>query len=154
MDLLPTETALSQARGVAGLDAVRSELANWRFFHGFRTDPDSPLRRPDPALTAPILAPYGSNLTPVLASRRHIRADTVDLDEAIDQAFPGARLHVPPPEDFATFAMAFPETPKRPFWAHELSDGTLQFLALAGALLAYRLPPFIALNEPETSLHP
>ena len=23
-----------------------------------------------------------------------------------------------------------------------------------GALLAYRLPPFIALNEPETSLHP
>jgi len=23
-----------------------------------------------------------------------------------------------------------------------------------GALLSYRLPPFIALNEPETSLHP
>jgi len=30
----------------------------------------------------------------------------------------------------------------------------LQFLALMGALLAYRLPPLIALNEPETSLHP
>ena len=30
----------------------------------------------------------------------------------------------------------------------------MRFLALAGALLAYRLPPFIALNEPETSLHP
>ena len=27
-------------------------------------------------------------------------------------------------------------------------------LALAGALLAYRLPAFIALNEPEASLHP
>lgn len=25
---------------------------------------------------------------------------------------------------------------------------------MAGALLAYRLPPFIALNEPEASLHP
>ena len=30
----------------------------------------------------------------------------------------------------------------------------LHLLALAGALLAYRLPPFIALNEPEASLHP
>lgn len=154
MDLLQTETALSQASGIAGLDAVRTELGNWRFYHGFRTDPDSLLRRPAPALTAPMLAPDGSNLAAVLATLRHIRADTADLDEAIDQAFPGARLHVPRPEDFATFAMEFPETPKRPFWAHELSDGTLQFLALAGALLAYRLPPFIALNEPETSLHP
>jgi predicted ATPase len=40
------------------------------------------------------------------------------------------------------------------FEAAELSDGTLRYLALAGALLAYRLPGFIALNEPETSLHP
>ena len=50
--------------------------------------------------------------------------------------------------------MSFPEFPHRVFSAQELSDGTLRFLALTGALLAYRLPPFIALNEPETSLHP
>ncbi len=50
--------------------------------------------------------------------------------------------------------MRYAEMPKRVFQAHELSDGTLQFLALAGALLSYRLPPFIALNEPENSLHP
>jgi predicted ATPase len=30
----------------------------------------------------------------------------------------------------------------------------MRFLALAGALLSYRKPRFIALNEPETSLHP
>jgi predicted ATPase len=29
--------------------------------------------------------------------------------------------------------------------AAELSDGTLRYLALAGALLAYRLPAFVAL---------
>ena len=40
------------------------------------------------------------------------------------------------------------------FEANELSDGTLRYLALAGALLGYRLPGFIALNEPEASLHP
>jgi len=50
--------------------------------------------------------------------------------------------------------MVFPDYPKRIFEASELSDGTLRFLALAGALLAYRLPPFVALNEPEASLHP
>jgi hypothetical protein len=41
-----------------------------------------------------------------------------------------------------------------PFNAQERSDGTLRFLALAGALLAYRLPPFMALNAPEASLPP
>src|ERR1700749_2737985 len=50
--------------------------------------------------------------------------------------------------------MSFPEFRRRVFEAPQLSDGTLRFLALAGALLAYRLPPFIALNEPEASLHP
>ena len=42
----------------------------------------------------------------------------------------------------------------RTFAASELSDGTLRYLALTGALMAYRLPPFIALNEPGASLHP
>ena len=41
-----------------------------------------------------------------------------------------------------------------PFAAKELSDGTLRYLCLIGALLSYRSPPFIALNEPEASLHP
>jgi len=43
---------------------------------------------------------------------------------------------------------------RREFEPHELSDGTLRFLGLAGALLAYHHPPLIALNEPEASLHP
>lgn len=50
--------------------------------------------------------------------------------------------------------MTFSEHPKRVFEAGELSDGTLRYLALMGALLAYRLPPLVALNEPEASLHP
>jgi predicted ATPase len=152
---LASETALSTIRsGYPELSVVRQELANWRFFHGFRTDIDSPLRRPARAITSPMLLSSGANLASVFATLRHIRGDSVDLDSAIDAAFPGAELVVPMPEDKAQFGMVFPETPKRTFLAHELSDGTLQFLALMGALLSYRLPPFIALNEPETSLHP
>lgn len=152
---LASETALSTLRGgYPEIAVVRQELSNWRFFHGFRTDPDSALRRPSRAITSPMLGSSGSNLASVLATLRHVRGETVDLDATIGAAFPGAELVVPPPDEFARFGMIFPETPKRTFWAHELSDGTLQFLALMGALLSYRLPPFIALNEPEASLHP
>jgi len=41
----------------------------------------------------------------------------------------------------------------RPLEAAELSDGTLRYLCLVAALLSPRTPPFLALNEPETSLH-
>lgn len=154
-ELLASETALSGLRGgYPEIAAVRHAISGWRFYHGFRTDPDSPLRRPAMAITSPTLDADGSNLAAVFATIRYIREETVDLDEAIDRAFPGARLNVPRPETDTQFSMTFPDMPKRAFGAHEISDGTLHFLALAGALLAYRLPRFIALNEPETSLHP
>lgn len=153
--LLASETALSSLRGtLPELDAVRHLLASWRFYHGFRTDQASPLRQPSLAVTAPMLDADGGNLGGVLATLKHIRGDTVDLAGAINQAFPGARLTIPPPVKDASFAMIFPDVPHRPFGPSELSDGTLQFIALLGALLAYRPPPFIALNEPEASLHP
>jgi predicted ATPase len=42
----------------------------------------------------------------------------------------------------------------RPLEAHELSDGTLRYLCLVAALLSPRPPQLLALDEPETSLHP
>jgi predicted ATPase len=42
----------------------------------------------------------------------------------------------------------------RPLDGRELSDGTLRYLCLLAALLSPRPPPLMALNEPETSLHP
>ena len=60
--LLSTETALASIGNAPAVEAVRLALRNWRFYHGFRTDPDSPLRRPAPAVTAPMLSSDGSNL--------------------------------------------------------------------------------------------
>lgn len=157
LDLLPSETMLGRLEDpsrYALLDQVRRTLLSWRFYHDLRTDAGSPLRRPRVAVATPTLASDGSDLAAVFATLAHIRGDTRDLDKLISQTFPGARLVVPPPERTASFGMILPDFPKRVFEAAELSDGTLKFLALAGALLAYRLPPFIALNEPESSLHP
>ncbi|MCJ2137584.1 AAA family ATPase [Methylobacterium sp. J-026] len=156
-DLLPTETVLGSVLDAAGhpeVALVRQALTAWRFHHTFRSDAESPLRRPCLAVTTPTLASDGSDLAAVFATLVHIRQDTVELDRAVDGAFPGARLVVPEPDREARFGLSVPDFPGRVFTAPELSDGTLRYFALAGALLGYRLPPFIALNEPETSLHP
>jgi predicted ATPase len=89
----------------------------------------------------------------VLATLFVIREDTTDLAAAIDDAFPGARLSASDEGSLCRFEMRFPDMP-RPFAMHELSDGTLKYLCLLGALMGYRLPSLIALNEPEASLHP
>lgn len=156
-DLLASETALGsfeEPQRFPDIHAIRQLMLDWRFYHDLRTDSASPLRQPCLAIATPTMASDGSNLAAVLATLVHIRIDTVDLDRAIEDAFPGARLEVPLPGQAATFGMVFPDHPKRVFEARELSDGTLRYLALAGALLSLRLPSFIALNEPESSLHP
>ena len=154
---LTSETAIALL-GDAGhypeIGTFRRAIDGWRFFHGFRTDRDSPLRSPCLAVTATMLDEDGSNLAAVFATLKHTRQDTVDLDRAVADAFGGARLVVPDPREFAEFSLVFPDFPQRQFSPRELSDGQMRFLALAGALLSYRRPRFIALNEPETSLHP
>jgi predicted ATPase len=156
-ELLASETALGALQDPArfpDLDVVRRTMLDWKFYHDFRSDRASPLRQPCLAVTTPTLASDGSDLAAVFATLVHIREDTAELDRAVDDAFPGAHLVVPSPGQTASFGLVLPDYPKRVFDAGELSDGTLRYLAVAGALLGYRLPAFIALNEPETSLHP
>ncbi|MDO1584040.1 AAA family ATPase [Rhizobium oryzicola] len=155
--VLVSETAIS----LLAHEGTAPEIASfcrfvdqWRFFHGFRTDADSPLRRPCLAVTSPLLDEDGANLAAVFATLSVTRGDTVDLDRAVADALGGARLVIPEPDVDASFGLSLPEFEKRVFTARELSDGQLRFLALAGALLSYRQPPLIALNEPESSLHP
>src|SRR5580658_3132033 len=156
-DLMASETALAsiaEPERFADLALIRRTMLDWRFYHVLRTDRDSPLRAPCLAVTSPTLSSNGSNLAAVFATLVHISQDAHHLHRMINDAFRGARLVVPAPDRTASFGMIFPEFGGRVFDAAELSDGTLRYLALAGALLAYRLPPFVALNEPETSLHP
>lgn len=158
VDLLASETALSQVQDPSRypvLDLVRRTLLAWRFYHDLRTDPDAPMRKSCIAVAAPTLASDGANLAAVFGTLASIRQDTVDLDRMIDRAFPGVTLEMASDgRRDVNFALQYPEFPHRLFEASELSDGTLRFLGLAGALMAYRLPPFVALNEPESSLHP
>lgn len=146
---MTSETAISLL-GDAGhypeIGSFRRAVDQWRFFHGFRTDRDSPLRMPCLAITAPLLDESGFNMAAVFATLRHTRQDTVDLDRAIADAFAGAYLDVPEPGQFAEFSLVLPEFPRRPFSPRELSDGQMRFLALAAALLILS-PPAIYCAE-------
>ncbi len=154
---LPSETAIS----MLAHEAAAPEIATfcrfaeqWRFFHGFRTDAESPLRRPCLAVTAPLLDEDGSNLAAVFATISVNRGEMPEIDDIVADALSGAQLVIPDPEQEASIGLSLPDFPKRVFSAREFSDGQLRFLALTGALMSYRLPPLIALNEPEASLHP
>ena len=154
--LLNSETALA-VLGASGrypeAGDLRAAVSGWRFYHGFRTDADSPVRKASLAITSTLLDEDGGNLAAVFATLAHIRQDTVDLDRALADAL-GAKLEVPEPGETATFGLRLPDFSQRLFRPQELSDGQIRFLALAGALMSYRLPGLMALNEPEASLHP
>jgi len=153
--LLASETAVAgfqDAARYAELDLVRRALLDWRFYHAFRTDKASPVRAAALAVTAPTLASGGSNLAACLATVMNIRGEAPAIEAAIGDAFPGARLDAVVEAGRIRLALALGDMP-RPLAIHELSDGTLAYLCLVAALLSYRLPGFIALNEPEASLH-
>ncbi len=154
--VLPSETALGSFLDAASFpetSSVKREMLDWRFYHDFRSDIDSPIRSPSLAVSSPTLLSDGSNLAAVIETLACIRQDTTEINEAVDDAFPGAHLTSWTEDGRCNIAMHLPDMP-RPFAVHELSDGTLRYLCLVGALSGYRLPSFIALNEPEASLHP
>lgn len=156
-ELLPTESVLSQLREphlYPELSALRSEMSQWRFYHHFRTDHESPIRHPQVGVRTPVLSHDGRDLAAALQTIIEIGHEE-ELHEAIRQAFPGAALEIDHDEESGMFAVLL-RMPglKRPLRARELSDGTLRYLCLLAALLSPRPPALLALNEPETSLHP
>jgi predicted ATPase len=156
-ELLPTESVLSQLREphlYPELSALRTEMSRWRFYHHFRTDADSPLRYPQVGVRTPVLSHDGRDLAAALQTINEIGMSE-DLHGAVRQAFPGASLEIEHDEDNGMFAVML-RMPglKRPLRARELSDGTFRYLCLLAALLSPRPPALLALNEPETSLHP
>jgi predicted ATPase len=134
------------------LALVRQVLLDWRFYHHFRVDAGSPLREERLAVRAPVLASDGINLAAALQTIIEIGHGD-DLDAAISAAFPGSSLEIARDGSGRLGVALRQPGAHRPFTARELSDGSLRFLCLAAALLTPRAPVFLALNEPEASLH-
>ena len=158
MALSNSETAVAQIREphlYPELTQLRETMAAWRFYHHFRTDPEAVIRRPQIGSHTPVLSHDGHDLAAALHTIEH-EGDAAELTRAIDMAFPGATLAILADENRARYnvALNMAGVTWRPLEANELSDGTLRYLCLLAALMSPKPAPLIALNEPETSLHP
>jgi predicted ATPase len=132
--------------------AVREAIRGWRFYDGFRTDMNSPVRLPQVGTFTPVLNNEGTDLAAALQTIVEI-GDAEALERTIDDAFPGSRVFIE--NHSGRFELQLEQHGiLRPLLAAELSDGTLRFLLLTAALLTPRPPELMVLNEPETSLHP
>jgi predicted ATPase len=153
--LTQTESVLSQLHEphlYPELSVIRESMRKWRFYHHFRTDVYSPLRYPQVGVRTPVMSNDGQDYAAALQTIIEI-GDHQALFDAIDDAFPGCKLIVK--SDHARFEVLLQQPGiLRPLEARELSDGTLRYLCLIAALLSPRPPEFLALNEPEMSLHP
>ncbi|HYP12297.1 MAG TPA: AAA family ATPase [Bryobacteraceae bacterium] len=155
LGLLKYESVLSQVMEphlYPEISAVRSQILRWRFYHQFRTDAASPLRNPQVGVQTPVLSHDGSDLVAALRTVQEIGEDGI-LAEAISRAFNSAQLEITCVDTQFAMGLHIPGI-LRPLQAREFSDGQLRFLCLCAALLSPRPPSLLALNEPETSLHP
>lgn len=154
LTLYDGESAINQIadpRRFPVLEDFRRRVAKWRFYHGFRTDSQSPLRLPQPGVRTFIMASDGSDVAAALQTIIE-NGDDLALRRSISDAFPGSELRTGSPNGQFEIGLTVPGM-KRPLTARELSDGQLRYLCLVAALMSPTPPPLIALNEPETSLH-
>ncbi|NHZ66564.1 AAA family ATPase [Massilia genomosp. 1] len=145
-------TQLGDLRDGVELLQLREKMRSWRFYDHFRTDADAPARRAQIGTHTPVLSHDGHDLAAAVQTIIEIgEADA--LDEAVDDAFPGATLEVNINDGRFELHMR-QRGLLRPMRTSELSDGTLRYLLWIAALLTPRPPELLVLNEPETSLHP
>ncbi len=144
---------VSDATTAPEILALRRRMTGWRFYDQFRTDERAPSRTPQLGTRTAVLHHDGRDLAAALQTIREI-GDARALNDAVSDAFPGARVDVQVRDDAWFSVVLHQHGLLRPLAASEFSDGTLRYLLLVAALLTPRPPELMVLNEPETSLHP
>jgi len=144
-------SALREPHKFPELSVLRMELINWRFYHEFRTDMNSPIRQPQVATLTTVMSNDATDLVAALATIMAV-GDNKALANCVGAAFPGSELFIDLEDGELSMCMSVPNVNRR-ISAREFSDGTLQYLCLLGALLSPRPGSLVVLNEPETSIH-
>jgi predicted ATPase len=98
----------------------------------------------------------GEDLVSCLFNLRETERDRFEaIEDALRAAFPRFQRLDFPPVAAGTLALTWRERGfSRPFYMHQLSEGTLRFLWLATLLQSPGLTPLTLIDEPEISLHP
>lgn len=135
----------------------RSELVGLSIYHDINVDQNSVIRQPAISRYEKRVDPDGQNLIPVLHTLYTGDRDfKKDIDMAMRAAFGDDydELVFPPAADQRIQLRVRWKSLQREQTAADLSDGTLRFLFLLTVLASPSPAPVIAIDEPETGLHP
>jgi len=137
--------------------AFRDSLLGWSIYHDLRVDQQAPLRQAAVARVEDRIAPDGQNLIPVLHT---LYTGSRDFKRAMDAAMRAAfgsdyeELVFPPAADQRIQLRLRWKSLRTEQSTANLSDGTLRFLLLVAIFASPNPGDLIALDEPETGLHP
>jgi predicted ATPase len=137
--------------------AFRESLAGWTLYHDLRVDQQAPLRQASVARVEERISPDGQNVVPVLhtlytGDREFQQAADAAMRAAFGRDYEG--LIFPPAAEQRVQLRLRWRSLRTEQSAASLSDGTLRFLLLIAIFSAPRPGALIALDEPETGLHP
>lgn len=133
------------------------ELAAIAVYHDLHTNKDASVRQPAISRLEKRVDPDGQNLISVMHTLYTGDRDfKKDINSAMRAAFGNdfEELVFPPASDQRIQMRVRWKSLKREQSAAELSDGTLRFLFLLTVLASPSPAPIIAIDEPETGLHP
>lgn len=135
----------------------QKELASIAVYHDLHTNKDAVIRQPAISRLEKRVDPDGQNLISVLHTLYTGDRDFKrDINAAMQAAFGDDfdELVFPPAADQKIQLRIRWKSLKREQSAADLSDGTLRFLFLLTVLASPSPAPVIAIDEPETGLHP
>ncbi len=149
--------SLVERGGPPVISTTQHALADYSIYHDIRVDSESEMRRAAVSRRDIHVEPDGSNLISVLHTLySEDRTFKSELNTAMKAAFGDEfeELIFPPAEDGRIQLRIRWRSLKREQSASDLSDGTLRFLFLLAVLGSSEPPRLIAIDEPETGLHP
>lgn len=137
---------------------ILSSVRSWKVYHFHDTSSSAPIKKTGNIHDNEFLRPNAENLAAFLYLLQEKHPQRYTLIRAIIQSvFPrfGDFLLRPNPLNEDTIRLEWKEkVSDYRFGPHQISDGTLRFMALATLLLQPNLPSTILLDEPELGLHP
>lgn len=153
----PLETSLFQVpKMYKEPEDLRNRLSSSTFYHVLNVDPRSPIRLPQPMQPALLPGRNGEELVSCLFYLRETDRNRFEaIEDTLRAAFPRFDRLEFPPVAAGTLALTWRESGfTKPFYMHQLSEGTLRFLWLITLLNSPGLTALTLLDEPEVSLHP
>jgi len=132
-------------------------LASWKIYQSLRTDGEAPIRAPRVTRAEKLVDSDGQNLISVLHTLYTTSRDFKDeINTAMRAAFGEDfdEIVFPPAADQRIQLRIRWRSLKREQSAADLSDGILRFLFLLAILANPEPPRLIAIDEPESGLHP